>query len=243
MTERFTNSDNSLNEEYKTLNRRLIGLRECFSNVLCVSSCDEMLDLLSFSERCVSDLKRLIDHKHLLKEWNLYLVVREFVFIPICNEFRCFVHKSKLTAITQYFPHCYFPKIISEKKEQIKKMIIDYYHNVFLTECKLLNQELTDSYILDLSVDVQNGKIVIIELNPFNVTTGAGFFDWTKDRNILHGSVDDKSIYPEIRVRTEPDKHLSAVLSQWDPLLKGFEKIIKGNEENDEDQRCQCVLL
>jgi len=238
MTQRFTNSDGSLNEEYKDLNQRLIGLRECFSKVLCASTCDQMLDLLSFSERCVSDLKRLIDHKHLLEEWNLFLVIREFEFIPICNEYRCFVHQSKLTAITQYFPHCYFPKKIKEKKEQIRKMIVDYYNNVFLVECSLVNKELTDSYILDLNVEVESGKIIIIELNPFSITTGSGFFDWTKDKDILYG--DANCDYPEIRVRMKLEKHLSAVLSQWDPLLNEFERSVESGEEG---RCCQCVLL
>eukprot|EP01084_Bolivina_argentea_P032962 60997_1 len=79
MKQRFINeneneNENKLNTEYIDLNRRLINLRECFSNVLCVSTCDEMFELLSFSERCVSDLKRLIDHKDLLDKWDLYLV-------------------------------------------------------------------------------------------------------------------------------------------------------------------------
>ena len=248
MKERFINIDNDnnmnkLNDEYMDLNQRLIGLRECFSKVLCVETCQEMLQLLSFSERCVSDLKRLIDHKHLLEKWDLYLVIRQFKFIPICNEFRCFVNNSKLTAITQYFPHCYFPKLIHENKDKIRNMINDYYNNVFLKECNDLNTELNNAYILDLNVDVINDKILIIELNPFAQTTGPGFFDWIKDKDLLYGDLsdDDNKIYPEIRIRTETEKHLNAVLSQWEPVFTQFEKEINGNDE--EDDTCDCRLM
>eukprot|EP00485_Elphidium_margaritaceum_P021288 CAMPEP_0202718600 /NCGR_PEP_ID=MMETSP1385-20130828/123716_1 /ASSEMBLY_ACC=CAM_ASM_000861 /TAXON_ID=933848 /ORGANISM="Elphidium margaritaceum" /LENGTH=295 /DNA_ID=CAMNT_0049381403 /DNA_START=10 /DNA_END=893 /DNA_ORIENTATION=+ len=129
----------AFNEEYNDLNRRLIGLRECFSRVLSVSNSEQMLQLLSFSERCVSDLKRLMDHQHLLDKWDLYLVVREFRFIPIAHEFRCFVHRNKLTAITQYFPHCYFPRLIHGNVDKIQAMIVDYYNNAVLKECNELN--------------------------------------------------------------------------------------------------------
>ena len=97
MEKRFINiNDNTLNEKYKDLNQRLIGLRECFSKVLSVTNCDQMLQLLSYSQRCISD------HKHLLEKWDFYLVIRQFKFIPIHNEFRCFVYNSKLTAIIRF---------------------------------------------------------------------------------------------------------------------------------------------
>merc|ERR1712173_260770 len=126
---------------------------------------------------------------------------------------------------------------MGEKEEQIRKMIDDYYTNVFLKECGALNAEVDDSYILDLNVDVENDAIRIIELNPFAVTTGPGFFDWKEDKEILYGQVDDEpTIYPVIRFRTEREKHLSAVLSQWDPLLKEFEAMEhKSDGDADED--------
>eukprot|EP01083_Nonionella_stella_P037419 101998_1 len=243
MRERFVNED-GFNAEYHDLNKRLIGLRECFSKVLCVSNCDQMLELLSFSERCVSDLKRLMDHKHLLDKWDLYLVVREFKFIPIQNEFRCFVHNSQLTAITQYFPHCYFPQSIQQNADTIKRMITEYYKNRVLKECGELNVELNSSYVLDLNVDVAHNKIMIIELNPFAQTTGAGFFDWMKDKDVLYGMVEneDDNKYPEIRVRTEIDKHLDAVLSQWSPVFTQFEKEMN-HSQTSEDDICVCTFL
>lgn len=223
MREKFHDENGELIEEYPDLNLRLIGLRECFSKVLCVSSKEEMLRLLSYSERCVSDLKRLIDHRHLLDQWDLYLVIRTFEFIPICNEFRCFVCNGKLTAISQYFPHCLFPRSFRESTEQIKEMISDFYENVVRDECKL-NDKLHDSYILDLNVDLQRETVMIIELNPFAKTTGTGFFDWNEDSDLLHGRIEDDDVYPEIRIRTEVDTHVDAVLNQWAPIFSDFEK-------------------
>ena len=232
--------DGALNGEYLDLNRRLIRVRECLSKVLCVSRCADMLKLLSFSERCLSDLKRLIDHAHLLDSWDLSLVLRRFSFIPIANEFRCFVRDAKLTAISQYFPHCYFPNKVHAKAAQIRDMVQRYFGEVLLKECNELNTELESSYILDLNVDVDSGEIVIIELNPFARTTGAGVFDWVKDRELLYGEVPDAdgSVYPAIRVRTEVDKHADAVLEQWAPIFTEFEKRV----EDEQGDTCGCCV-
>lgn len=224
-----------LKEEYQDLNFRLIGFRECMSKVLCVGTRQEMLELLSYSERCVSDLKRLIDHRHLLDQWDLYLVIRHFEFIPIQNEFRCFVSNGRLTAISQYFPHCLFPQSFRESTERIKTLVQDFYENVVRNECAL-NDKLHDSYVLDLNVDLQSGKVIIIELNPFAVTTGPGFFDWEQDSDLLHGRIEE-DIYPELRIRTEVEQHLDAVLSQWDPVFRDFERL------HVAQQRASCCTL
>ena len=231
----FCNNNGILNNElYNDKNSLLIGLRECFSKVLSVKTINSMLDLLSYSERCVSDLKRLVDHKHLLKKWDLYLVIREFKFIPICNEFRCFVFNNKMTGISQYFPHCLFKNVVNNKT-QLRQLIIDFFQNIVLKEFKFPFND----YVLDLNVDINDKTVTIIELNPFSRTTGSGFFDWKKDEDLLYGKMENID-YPELRIREEVDIHLKVVLSQWKSILIEFDNELKVNK--DESNEC-CVIL
>ncbi len=46
-----------------------------------------------------------------------------------------------------------------------------------------------ENAILDLNVDLSSKKVEIIELNPFGVTTGPGFFDWKNDKLQLFGEM------------------------------------------------------
>ncbi|ETO11958.1 hypothetical protein RFI_25418 [Reticulomyxa filosa] len=225
LTDRFCNDEKDW-EIYQDLNQRLIGLHECFSKVMCVSTLEEILDLLSYSNRCVSDIRRLVTHKHLLTEenggWQLYLVIRKFEFIPIQNEFRCFVYNRKITAVTQYFPHCLFEQIAKNKLE-----ILDLIQQFFQTELFRDKQYIlpVDDCILDLNVDLTTKQVKIIELNPFALTTGSGFYHWVDDKSILYGEKSDITKSDQIRVRETIDNKLSAVLSQWSDILKQFEQL------------------
>lgn len=96
-------------------NELMIALKRSFFQYMRVFSAEEAMELLSHSARCVSDVKRALEHQD---NWCLQLVVREFVDFDISQEFRAFCYNGKLTAVSQYYTECVFPNL---KERQFKR--------------------------------------------------------------------------------------------------------------------------
>eukprot|EP01090_Pellita_catalonica_P016758 TRINITY_DN4892_c0_g1_i1.p1 TRINITY_DN4892_c0_g1~~TRINITY_DN4892_c0_g1_i1.p1 ORF type:complete len:227 (-),score=28.76 TRINITY_DN4892_c0_g1_i1:13-693(-) len=64
-----------------------------------VSNGTEGMALLLQSERVRSDLEFAVQHN----DPNVKIVIREWIEMPLSSEYRCFVYKKQLTAISQYF--------------------------------------------------------------------------------------------------------------------------------------------
>lgn len=56
------------------------------------------------------------------EKWNLKVVLRKFIEIPIGFEFRGFVYEGKLNAISQYDSSLFVPEMIAQKDELEKKI-------------------------------------------------------------------------------------------------------------------------
>ena len=75
-------------------------------------------------------------------------------------EFRGFVSKGKLTAITQYFSVCYFEEL-SRDQDAICKKLVEYHERI-----KHRIQPHLTSYGIDFFI-ASDGSVMTIELNPF----------------------------------------------------------------------------
>jgi len=162
------------------------------------------MELLSFSARTISDIKRAVE---ILppEKWNLKLVVREFVQIPIEMEFRGFVYKGQLNAVSQYYSDCFFSNLL-EKKTIITQRIQEFFKNV---KSKISY----DNYIIDFVV--LEDSIKIIEMNPYTEKTGSALFNWNQDKNTIEGGPFEL----RLNVETKSDKILEALLIGWKHLV------------------------
>jgi len=183
-------------------NDKLIALRKAFFQVMSVKSAEEVMNLMMFSSRAVSDIKRALDYID-KTPWNLKLIVREFVDIPIEGEFRGFVHERSLNCVSQYYSDCYFPTV-HHNKENIKNSILNYFQLV---------KDLIEppSYIIDFVV--MKDHLMIVELNPYGKGTGGCLFDWQKDLHVIENGPF------ELRVNEKPIKHVEQMLFPWKSLL------------------------
>ena len=130
-----------------------------------------MTDLLRRSDRIQGDLQHCLD---IAEPMNL--IIREFVSFPVKNEFRGFIYKEKLTALTQYNNLAYFPQHL-EIKSEMERKIKEFVEGM---------KSVMENCILDLVID-DNGKVWVVEMNPFGELTGACLFSWSEDREILMG--------------------------------------------------------
>jgi hypothetical protein len=90
-----------------------------------VRSGKEAMDLLSASNRVISDLVRF---RTLFKgtDQTLSIVIRPFEALPLESEVRCFVFQRNLTAATQYFSDLYFPQLQGRDwKDRVHRFVFD----------------------------------------------------------------------------------------------------------------------
>eukprot|EP01130_Rhizamoeba_saxonica_P011128 TRINITY_DN460_c0_g1_i2.p1 TRINITY_DN460_c0_g1~~TRINITY_DN460_c0_g1_i2.p1 ORF type:complete len:266 (+),score=54.56 TRINITY_DN460_c0_g1_i2:190-987(+) len=182
---------------------QLFALRRAFFEAMKVTSIDRALDLIAFSSRTISDLKRALDYRDLVP-WNLKVVIREFVPMPIDGEYRGFVYNNQLNAVSQYYADSYFPSIKQEEKS-----IVDNIKKFFLV---VRDKIKLDNYIIDFAVN--GDDVFIVELNPYSSTTGSCLFDWGEDQAIFENGPF------EFRYVDEPTGSAEAHLLPWKNLMR-----------------------
>jgi hypothetical protein len=158
-------------------NAKFISLNRAHIDALAVSSSEEAIALLLASERILDDLELALEDS---SNWNQHLVVRKWIDMPLAAEFRGFVVKGKLTALSQYFAPCFFANL-QGREEQLAAQCRQLLEKI----CHLI----PSSVVCDFAV--LEHQVLVIEINPFNDYEGCGtsacMFDWKKDRQILDG--------------------------------------------------------
>ena len=138
----------------------MIALDEASIRILAVHDGFHAVQLLLASDRIQDDLKSSL---------SLNLIVREFLMDrqSLRSEFRAFIHKRKLTALTQYNEYI-VDRVLIEQKE----VVLESVENFFTTE-NLLEQIPYDNCVLDLILiesSPGNYRVYICEVNPLAET-------------------------------------------------------------------------
>ena len=193
-------------------NLQFIAFSAAQSQCLKVTTAPEALSLILSSERAFFDLlealdcqeaKEIIDHSVQHHQWNEHIIIRQWNDrLDHAMEFRCFVYQSELTAISQYNHYCKFNHLQDAVLvEQVKSIIIGYWQTTLRDRLC----EKYSNYVIDLGLIREDGfRCVVIEMNPFESTTGASLFDWNTDHEQLTGQTDEI----EIRVRLDYFPHV-----------------------------------
>jgi hypothetical protein len=156
-----------------------------------VKSGEELVSLFLKSERLRQSLVSY--QKFNDPEKKLYIILVEWQQFEKKGEFRCFVHKEKITAISQY--HCYSNFGFTETD---KRLILQSVETLWDGISLYLPYEdcVMDVYI-DFSTDEHLASI--IEFNPFggDLTSGSALYNWETDKAILYN---ENVIEPDVRV-------------------------------------------
>jgi len=143
----------------------------------------EILELLIKSQRIFSDISMFFQYRVLgTTSGHIHLILRDWMDkIPQDHEFRCYVHKGKMTAISQY--HCYYRfEALQDQAhvEKIRDAILQFHEEVkkWMT---------VNSYVIDIVV-LPDYSCSVIELNPFgsHMSSGAALFNWEKDYALMY---------------------------------------------------------
>jgi hypothetical protein len=155
-------------------NELIIYLLQAGKRSMCVSSAREALDLLLSSRRIYQDYTLALSHPH---RWKQNICIRQWRPIEVDMEFRCFVSKGRLTAISQYHHLCFFQRLV-DMRDHVLKLISTFFND----HLKAALSPKFQDYIIDMGVLMRNGsfddgEVLVIELNPFMETTDACCFD------------------------------------------------------------------
>eukprot|EP00467_Chlorarachnion_reptans_P020011 CAMPEP_0114506012 /NCGR_PEP_ID=MMETSP0109-20121206/11182_1 /TAXON_ID=29199 /ORGANISM="Chlorarachnion reptans, Strain CCCM449" /LENGTH=343 /DNA_ID=CAMNT_0001684535 /DNA_START=112 /DNA_END=1143 /DNA_ORIENTATION=+ len=208
-------------EESPRFNNRLRAMYRASTFCLCVDNGVEAVRLLVESNRIREDLSDFIKNSSKRNNENRFnLIVRKFARFDPEMEFRAFVHKKKLTAITQYNDLCYFPSVHRNFKKISARLMDEYKQKLWeklpLESCVLDlvlcpkdadNESKTDGrkvynkYVFDLECL----ELKVIEINPLAEFAGSGMFAWEnpKDKRTLLGLDQKDDTDVEFRYRTK----------------------------------------
>lgn len=197
-------------------NQKMIALTDMQMKNLMCGSAKEIMNLLLTSERVFADLLLALEAaKSENDQWSTSIILRQWEpNLKQENEFRLFVQKNELKAISQYNPYCFYPNLNDNSRlENLKDMMARFVKKV---DSKIE----VDTYILDIGI--LGDHIKVIELNPFHPTTSACMFSWQEDKDILNGHQSER---PEIRVRNEPleeaNKWIDIILEEQKNISAG----------------------
>eukprot|EP00466_Bigelowiella_natans_P011041 jgi/Bigna1/90870/estExt_fgenesh1_pg.C_810086 len=171
-------------------------------NSLKISTGEQALGLLARSQRVFTDISLHFQYRVKgTSSGSLCLILREFLDdLPQDHEFRCFIHKKCITAISQYDPKYVFSALQNRiYVEKLRNIIIKFHEKV----AKALP---FDSYVMDVAV-LPDMTCTLIEMNPFgaHLSSGSALFHWENDFEILYGrdgNVHCNKGLPEMRILT-----------------------------------------
>ena len=149
-----------------------------------VCSGSEAVQLLCASQRVFSDLQQAEQAVCTGQApWRMQLCLREWCAgVTDRREFRGFVHKGELVAVSQYNKLCYYPELIGKTA----KLASDLTQFVQNDVRPILGGLGLESCVLDLAC-LDHDAIKVIEINPANDRTDPSLFDWEHDRKVLRG--------------------------------------------------------
>ncbi|KAL9647458.1 hypothetical protein ABK040_006819 [Willaertia magna] len=152
---------------------------------LSVTNENDVIDLLTHSERVLCDLLHALDFP---KIFNMKIIIREWnESLQYEYEFRGFINNFNLIALTQY-DNIFYLKELNENQFEIGQSILNYYNLniknklIKLSEINKNIKKWNGQVIMDFGI-LKNKEIIVIECNPFNTGTGASLFE--RDRHQL----------------------------------------------------------
>ncbi|PRP86639.1 hypothetical protein PROFUN_05118 [Planoprotostelium fungivorum] len=161
---------------YEDVEHTMIAVIRAAIKCMRVTSGAEAVKYMCRSERSYHDLfARLLNYGQ-TEKFQMNVVVRQWVETQPEWEFRGFVSKGKMTALTQYFKSCYVRQL-SQNKNEIAKKIVALQEEVH----PLIG---LDSYTIDFVVTPE--KIWIIELNTFGPQASPSLFNWAEDNEVMN---------------------------------------------------------
>jgi len=161
---------------------------------MCVHSPREVIYSMCNSERLYATMRdRPLGH---------YIVLRKWLDSNPDMEFRCFVYRGKITAISQYHSQTFY-RFTEELSRECGRKILNFWNIIgkdFITKTRV------DSWVMDVVIlnksektypdgpigSILNSDVKIIEFNGFgsHLITGSAQYCWKRDLSLIYRTDD-----------------------------------------------------
>ncbi|XP_025108015.1 cell division cycle protein 123 homolog isoform X2 [Pomacea canaliculata] len=213
-----------------------------FNNSLMCTHASDVCLLLKSSDFITHDLTQSFlqceDYEATSAEEHLKpeLILRRWTDINTSDEFRCFVHRGNLVAISQRNHSKYFRHIVTSKNE-IQTDIQNFFEEVI--DGNFAAEE--SSYVFDIW-RTGKGRILLIDFNPCGPVTDPLLFDWQEieamdsthiERGLIFRCIETETgIHPNIHTPFGVPQDFIDLAAGEDPFkLKDLLQL--GNTEQD----------
>eukprot|EP00475_Leptophrys_vorax_P028959 TRINITY_DN42233_c0_g1_i1.p1 TRINITY_DN42233_c0_g1~~TRINITY_DN42233_c0_g1_i1.p1 ORF type:complete len:390 (-),score=95.74 TRINITY_DN42233_c0_g1_i1:87-1256(-) len=189
----------------------------------------EVCEQLTRSWRVLEDLKateRYMCYGDSYDEYPLHIVIRKWdekIQEDSEMEFRGFVNKNSLNAVSQYDYLQVYPFII-DNRESIEKRIFKFWED----HLKELLSETHRSYVCDFYVPKNSeDSVKLVELNPFLSSSGPCLFNWSRDNSIiLNGPFEFRILSDQTQVQAKDMDKLNDLPKEWLEYLQTTYQIV-----------------
>jgi len=126
-------------------------------------------------------------------------------------EFRGFVYKNQLNAISQYDDMTFVERIV-ENRERLAELMRSFF-------AESIRDSLAEheNYIIDFFVDFDHGQVKVIELNPFHIGAGAALFSWKEHRELFMNGPFEFRVVEKVKL-----KGMELLPAFWEKTLKAI---------------------
>jgi hypothetical protein len=202
-------------------NESLVAFSKASIYMLHVKTGREAMDLLRKSARVTQDLSKMVgfgeafisDSSIVVREWH------EEVSQNPQMEFRGFVYKNQLNAVSQYDDITYC-ETIAKNKGEIEHPIRSFFD--LQIKDKLTSHE---NYVIDFFVDFGSKTVKVIELNPFHIGAGPALFSWKEHRELFMNGPFEFRVVEKVN----GDEALQKLPVYWEKMLRNYVEDLLGD--------------
>lgn len=164
-------------------NIRMCALTDIDLLMMKCESAQDIMNLILTSVRTYQDLTVMVEYSEMNSEylWNYKLCMRQFEpEMKIYNEYRCFVFKNRMNAITKHRIALVTSQLDNEFLENLKHKIYSFWNNNIRQKVENI-----ENYSIDFAL-YPDGGLHLVEVNPF-FSSDSFSFDPDEDMEILEG--------------------------------------------------------
>ncbi|KNC51057.1 uncharacterized protein AMSG_12030 [Thecamonas trahens ATCC 50062] len=182
-------TDADADADARQINADTIGWYAAMVDAMRIESAATALDLLVDSHRVFTDVSRWLAARDAGQTdgagAGMGVVVRNWLPIAPVTEFRAFVRRNVLVAVSQYIDVVCFPELAVPGAADLVGRRATAAVNDLLPLLETLSFP-DDSVVLDLVLPLDDdAQAFVIECNPYTVKTGPALFDWKQDAPLL----------------------------------------------------------
>ncbi|KAJ7121467.1 hypothetical protein C8R44DRAFT_786307 [Mycena epipterygia] len=202
--------------------RKLWILCESEGAALRFADAASVVRALVLSERVWQDMTLALRHP---ENWQQNVILRKWEPVPIDMEFRTFVSRGRMTAISQYAYQLFSPRLNDGVQ---LNLAISAIRTVYDALWPILAAQGFDACVLDFGVvpPAEGGqwRAILIEINPFEETTDGALFSWTRERDFIEGKVEGVE-YPVVRITERKRTGALAMIPRgWKDVIETVER-------------------